>query len=65
MSDEFKFVLGVCFNGPHELVNEDFKNIDCSFDVLEEIVDIDACNEFGQHDIEQEVYLFFANIVNL
>lgn len=47
MSDELMLVLIVCLNGPHELINEDLEDINGSFDVFQEIVDVDSCNKFG------------------
>lgn len=64
MSDEFMLMLIICLNGPHKLVNEDFENINSSFDVLKEMTDIDACNQLRQHDIKQKVNLLFTNTVN-
>lgn len=64
MSDELMLMLIVCLNSPHKLVNENFEDINSSFDVLKEMTDIDACNELRQHDIKQKVNLFFTDTVN-
>lgn len=65
MSGELMLMLSVSFNGPHELIYENLEDINSSFDVLKKVADIDACNEFWQHDIEQKVNFFFTNTINL
>lgn len=65
MVEEFLPTDGLIANSLHQLIQVDLEDVDRPLDVLQEMGDSAAGDEFGEDNVKQEVDLLLIYIVEL